>query len=271
MQAKEFLAAGQLSAAIEQLNQEVRSHPTDLQRRTFLFELLCFAGDYQRAERQLDVLARQGPTADIGAQVYRNILTAEQARHRLFSDGLCPDFLGDIPPYVHFHLEALNRLREHRPVEAMALLEQSENTRPRLHGQLQGQSFDDFRDGDDILAPVLEVIMQAHYVWVPLAQIKRLEIVAPQHLRDLLWLPASLEMHTGPVQPVFLPVLYVDSSQHDDERVKLGRMTDWLMSEDGPVRGVGQRLFFANAQDRALLTVRELTFVAGADAGSSQG
>jgi len=51
MTAEEFLKAGHLSAAVEQLNHEVRSRPTDSQRRTFLFELLCFAGDYQRAER----------------------------------------------------------------------------------------------------------------------------------------------------------------------------------------------------------------------------
>jgi protein involved in temperature-dependent protein secretion len=59
MTAEELLKDGQLSAAVEQLNQEVRSRPTDIQRRTFLFELLCFAGDCQRAERQLDVLGHQ--------------------------------------------------------------------------------------------------------------------------------------------------------------------------------------------------------------------
>ena len=74
MTAEELLKAGHLSAAVEQLNQEVRSRPTDIQRRTFLFELLCFAGDYQRAERQLDVLGHQSATAEIGVQVYRHIL-----------------------------------------------------------------------------------------------------------------------------------------------------------------------------------------------------
>jgi protein involved in temperature-dependent protein secretion len=39
MKAKELLNAGQLTAAIEQLNQEVRSHPTDSHLRTFLFRV----------------------------------------------------------------------------------------------------------------------------------------------------------------------------------------------------------------------------------------
>lgn len=57
MQAKELLDAGRLTAAIEQLGQEVKARPADTQRRTFLFELLCFAGEYDRAKRQLDGLA----------------------------------------------------------------------------------------------------------------------------------------------------------------------------------------------------------------------
>ena len=50
MTAEELLKAGHLLAAVEQLNQEVRARPTDIQRRTVLFELLCFAGDWQRAD-----------------------------------------------------------------------------------------------------------------------------------------------------------------------------------------------------------------------------
>jgi type VI secretion system protein ImpE len=45
MSAKELLEAGNLSGAIEQLTQDVKSNPRDLKSRIFLFELLCFAGD----------------------------------------------------------------------------------------------------------------------------------------------------------------------------------------------------------------------------------
>ncbi len=38
MEAKELLDSGRLTAAIERLGQEVKAHPTDTQRRTFLFE-----------------------------------------------------------------------------------------------------------------------------------------------------------------------------------------------------------------------------------------
>ena len=90
MKAKELLDEGHLSAAIEQLNQEVKSHPTDSHLRTFLFELLCFAGDYQRAERQLDVLAQQSVDSGGGGAGLPQCPCGRKARRRLFSEGLRP-------------------------------------------------------------------------------------------------------------------------------------------------------------------------------------
>jgi type VI secretion system protein ImpE len=260
MKAKELLDAGHLSAAIEQLSQEVRSHPADSRLRTFLFELLCFAGDYERAERQLDVISHQSPSTEVGVQVYRNILTAEQSRRRFFSDGLRPDFLFDPPAYTHLHLEAANRLRESRPVEAKVLLERSEGSRSPLKGRLEGQPFADFRDADDLFGPFLEVIVHNNYVWLPYEQISHLTIAPPKRLRDLLWIPATVESPQGPVGNVFLPVLYAGSNQHDDDQVRLGRMTDWKATEEGLTLGVGQRLFLTDGEERPMLEVREVTF-----------
>jgi type VI secretion system protein ImpE len=266
MTAKELLDAGQLSAAIAQLNQEVRAHPADSQRRTFLFELLCFAGEYQRAERQLEAIGHQSSGAEVGVQVYRNILTAEQSRHRLLSEGLRPDFLFDPPSYTRLHLEAVNRLREHQPLEAKALLEQSEHDRPVLKGRLEGQPFADFRDADDLLGPFLEVIVHHTYVWLPFEQVSRLTISPPKRLRDLLWIPATLESHLGAVGDVFLPVLYAGSSAYDDDQVRLGRMTDWKAVGENLLLGVGQRLFLTDGEERAMLEVRELAFEAAGSA-----
>jgi type VI secretion system protein ImpE len=260
MTAEELLKAGHLLATVEQLNQEVRSRPTDIQRRTFLFELLCFAGDYQRAERQLDVLGHQSATAEIGVQVYRHILIAEQARQRLFSEGVQPNFLFPPPSYVHLHLAALHQLCNHQPAEAVALLDESQRSQPLLKGSLAGQPFAEWRDGDDLLAPFLEVIVHDKYVWLPFEQIKDLHVTPPKRLRDLLWVPATLEAHSGPVGEVFLPVLYPDSHRHADERVKLGRMTDWHDMGEGVTLGAGQHLFFVDGQDRGILEVRDIEF-----------
>jgi type VI secretion system protein ImpE len=142
----------------------------------------------------------------------------------------------------------------------MALLEESDSSRPHLKGRIEGQPFLDFRDGDDLLAPFLEVIVHNTYVWLPFEQIRHLTISLPKRLRDLLWIPATIASDHGPVGEAFLPVLYAGSSEHADDRVKLGRMTDWQVVADGLTLGVGQHLVFIDGQDRGMLEVRDIEF-----------
>lgn len=260
MTAKELLDAGKLSAAIEQLNKEVRAHPADGRLRTFLFELLCFAGEYQRADRQLEVIGHQSASAEIGVQAYRQLMEAEKARQRLLSDGLQPNFLFPPPPYARLHLEALNRLRENRPAEARALLEEAGGSYPVVTGRLDGQPFADFQDSDVLIGPFLEVVIQGKYTWLPFAHIKRLQVSPPKKLRELLWTQARLETITGPAGEVFLPALYVGSSTSTDESIQLGRMTDWLPLGEGLTRGIGQRLFLVDDTERAILEVKDVEF-----------
>ena len=87
MTAKQFFQAGQLREAVQALNAEVRDNPTDAQRRTFLFELLCFAGEYDRAEKQLNVLAQSNKQAELGAVLYYSALHAMRTRQELFEAG----------------------------------------------------------------------------------------------------------------------------------------------------------------------------------------
>ena len=82
MNSKELFDAGRLTEAIEAMGAEVRNNPTDARRRTFLFELLCFAGEYDRAEKQLDVLSQDSQAAATGALVYRAALHAERRGRR---------------------------------------------------------------------------------------------------------------------------------------------------------------------------------------------
>lgn len=260
MTAKELLDAGKLSAAIEQLNKEVKAKPADARLRTFLFELLCFAGDYPRADRQLAVIGHQSTSAEMGVHAYRQLMEAEKVRQRLLSDGLQPNFLFPPPPYARLHLEAINRLRENRPAEARALLEEAGSSYPAVTGQIDGQPFTDFQDSDVLVGPFLEAVIQGKYTWLPFAQIKRLQISPPKKLRDLLWTQAKLETTTGPAGEVFIPALYAGSSTSTDENLQLGRMTDWLPLGEGLTRGVGQRLFLVDDTERAILEIKDVEF-----------
>jgi type VI secretion system protein ImpE len=243
MNPKELFAAGDLAGAIGAVTQQVKARPADGPARTFLFEVLCFAGELDRADKQLAVIAEQDSQSEWGVQVYRNILHAERARRRLFADGQPPEFLLDPPASVRWHLDAVERLRANRPAEAVELLAQSEEDRPLLSGSLGGKPFSDFRDCDDLLAPVLELIVLDEYVWVPFEQIRRLEVDPPERPRDLVWAPVRLVLDDDSQRRGYVPALYCDSHRQADDQIRLGRLTDWQSTAEGPTRGVGLRTF----------------------------
>jgi type VI secretion system protein ImpE len=255
MSAGDLFKAGKLSEAVAAQIQEVRGHPEDQARRLFLFELLAFSGDLERARRQIEAVHYDDATLEAATQTYRTLLDAEEARRRLFRDGVAPQFLAEPPAHVAARLEAVNHLREGRPVEAATALAKA--TGPDLRGRLNDKPFDGLRDGDDLFGDVLEVLAHGAYYWVPLEQVVSLTMNAPRFPRDLLWFPARLEMQ-GAAGDVFLPALYPGTHEQADEQIKLGRATDWKNSEGGPTLGVGLRTFLVGEDAVTLLEWRRL-------------
>ena len=84
MKAKELLDAGKVREAERALSASLRDNPADTALRTFLFELLCFSGQYDRAEKQLGVLAKGSPEAEMGAVLYYSALHGEKTRNSMF-------------------------------------------------------------------------------------------------------------------------------------------------------------------------------------------
>ncbi|HEY0007056.1 MAG TPA: type VI secretion system accessory protein TagJ [Pyrinomonadaceae bacterium] len=259
-QAKALYEAGKLGEAIEALTNEVKANPSQTSLRIFLFELLCFAGQWDRAEKQLDVIGHQSTEADLGVMVYRNNIKAERERQRVFTEGLQPHFLNEPPAYVDFLVEALSRLRDGEIAGARESLDRAEEERPALSGKLGGQPFADFRDYDDMVGPVLELIVKDQYAWLPFEQIRSFEISAPRRLRDLIWASARIEALDGTVGEVYVPTLYWGSSEHENDQVRLGRMTDWKQAGEDLYRAVGMRLFLVDEQDKSLFEAGAVEF-----------
>lgn len=90
MRAKELFQSGHVAEAVQALNAELRDNPTDAKRRTFLFELLCFTGEYDCAEKQLNILAGDNSQTELGAVIYHSALHAERVRQQMFRDKSYP-------------------------------------------------------------------------------------------------------------------------------------------------------------------------------------
>ena len=59
MDSRDLIKAGRLSEARKQLIEEVKSSPADSGKRTLLFQVLIFCGEWDKAERHLETVAAQ--------------------------------------------------------------------------------------------------------------------------------------------------------------------------------------------------------------------
>jgi type VI secretion system protein ImpE len=229
MNSRQLFDAGKLNAAIEALGSELRDNPADTQRRTFLFELLCFAGNHDRAEKQLDVLSSGGMEAGMGTLLYRSALHAERLRTDMFRNGTFP-------------------------LDTTASEEVS--------GTLNGKAFSSIEDGDPRVGARLEVFAAGQYMWIPWAQVASLKIEPPKRLRDLLWTPAMLktseEFKGQELGELLLPSLMPLSFESTDDEIRLGRATDWVDLPDGDFRAIGQKVLMIDGEQVPLLSIREL-------------
>jgi len=229
MTARELYRAGRLGEAIQAAGALLRNDPANARERTFLFELLCFAGDYARAEKQLEVLAQAGPDAATGCLLYRAALAAERSRCDLFAKKEYPGL----------------------PAGAGA-----------VRGTWNGKPFESIEDADPRIGPRLEIFAAGQYMWLPLAHLASIEIQEPKRLRDLLWSPALVR--TGKafqgqeLGEVLSPVLSPFSFGHSDDAVKLGRATVWEEQEDGSAIPFGQKTMVVDGEDVPILELRRL-------------
>lgn len=257
MTAADQYKSGRLQDAIAAQLLDVREHPTDHAKRLFLFELLTFAGDLDRAQRQIDMIEYKDTLLDASTAIYKRLLDSERARRELFARGVSPGFFGEPSEHLRSRLEAVNRLREGRPGEAAEALARANEAVPTVRGLLNGQPFESLRDADDLLAGVLEVMAHGRYFWVGLEQVRLLTTNTPRFPRDLLYIPAHLELEDEQGE-VFLPALYPGSHEHPDDQVKLGRATDWKELDGGATLGLGLHTFLRDDDAIGLLECREL-------------
>ena len=265
MTARELYQAGRLDEAIQAMNSEVKSNPTDPERRGFLAELLCFKGNLERADLMLDVIADHDPTSAVGIALFRQLVRAAQARQQVFGDGRVPEFLREPPAYLQCYLQASIAMREGDFPEAARLLGEAEVLRPQLSGEVNGQSFDDFRDIDDLTASFFEVATSTgKYFWIEMAQVESVTFQPPRRPRDLIWRQAAIAVKEGPDGAVFIPAIYSAPAEDLDVAFCLGRQTDWTGPEGGPIRGLGQRCYMAGEEFLPIMQIESLTFSNGA-------
>ncbi|MEJ0035910.1 MAG: type VI secretion system accessory protein TagJ [Gammaproteobacteria bacterium] len=246
------------------MQNDVRRQPADGKLRVFLAQLLMVNGDWDRALTQLSVAAELEASALPMLHTYSAAIQCERLRADVFRGARSPLVLGEPVPWLAGFLQALALEADGKPEQAASQRAEALEGAAATSGSLNGTSFEWIADADSRLGPILEVLLNGAYYWVPFERISRIVIEAPSDARDLVWLPAQFTWTNGGEAMGFLPVRYAGSESSQDNAVRLARKTEWrALSGDG-YAGLGQRVLSSDRDEVGLLDVRELTLNAAA-------
>ena len=228
MDASTLYKEGKLTEAIASLNADVRKAPNDVQRRTFLFELLCFAGEFERAQKQLAMLAQADPEASLGIMSYQQVVRCEADRTEMFATGALPELAGARP----------------------------------VRGRINGEPFDALEDGDPRIGARLELFVGGQYQWIPFEHLSSIRMEPPRRARDLIWITATVVggdvLDGADFGEALIPALTPLAHRHPDDLVRLGRVTEWSELQDGTETPIGQKMLLVDGDDFPILEVREI-------------
>ena len=205
MGAEEHIQTGDLQQAMTDLQAQIKQDPSKSELRVFLFQLLSVLGQWDRAMTQLNVAADLDKDALLMAQVYRIVLNCEVLRSDVFSGKRSPLILGEPPEWTGSLCEAMALLARGETAGAAELRDRAFEAAPAYPGTIDDKPFSWIADADTRLGPILEVVVDGKYYWVPFERIREVKIDKPANLRDVVWVAARFEWSTtsrsGPGSP----------------------------------------------------------------------
>ncbi|MCA0872573.1 tetratricopeptide repeat protein [Seohaeicola saemankumensis] len=258
MTPEEHLKAGDPAAALKALQDKVRADPADSRLRVFLFQLLCVLGDWKRAIAQLKLSAELDELATMMAKTYREAIICEVYREKVFAGEKDPLIFGEPEEWLALLIEAQKTLARGDAAKAAELRARAFDAAPACSGEVNGERFNWIADADMRLGPVLEIIVNGRYFWLPFSSIAALDIEPPSDLRDAVWTAATLTLTNGGEVVALIPTRYAGTTGAGDPAAMLARATSWTDCGGETYVGTGQRLLTTDQADIALMDIRSL-------------
>jgi len=257
MDSEQLIKEGKVDEALAAAKDGVRADPADAKPRIALFQLYCVLGDWSKARDQLKVIKDLTPESVQFAATFAPVLDCEEFRTAVFSGERVPLIFGEPMEWISYLVQALQHVGKGEYQAAEKLRDQAFDLAPASPGTLDGAPMQWIADSDPRMGPVLEVIMDGCYRWVPFCRIESITFEPPKDLRDLVWFPAHFTWTNGGEANGMIPVRYPGTEQSDDPQIRLSRKTEWDEKPGGYFLGRGQRLFTTDTDEKALLDIRE--------------
>jgi len=259
-----LLRAGKLDDAVAAVQTAVRSAPADPRHRIALYQLYAVLGRWQKAADQLEVAAELDKSQIMFSTLGRSLCAAELHRAEVFAGTHAPTIFGEPPDWIGPMIQAARFTAESRHDAAAKLRALALEMAPAVAGNIDGRPFAWIADADPRLGPLLEAFVDGKYFWVPFERLRRLSIRLPTDLDDSVWLRATFVWSTGGESMGHVPVRYPGSPEAADPLLRLARATAWS-DVGGAQFGLGQRTLATDADDVAIMEVREITITESPD------
>lgn len=252
---------------LKDLQDQIRKQPQRADLRIFLFQICCLTGEWGKAANQLNAIEELDAEAESMVKTYREAVRCEVYRKEVFAGQRVPLILGDPQNWIAWMLEALKLDAAGNHPAAADMRRKALEEAPAAPGKVDGKPFAWLADADSRLGPMLEMIINGKYYWVPMYRLAHLEMDAPSDLRDFVWTGATVTLANGGTNVALIPTRYPGSEKTEDNALRMARATEWREMAPDSYAGLGQRMFATDEADVSLLDIRDLRFDEPTDNG----
>jgi type VI secretion system protein ImpE len=173
---------------------------------------------------------------------------------------------GQPAPWLALLIESLLRAGRGEAALSAQLRADAFDQAEAVGGVLDGKPFSWIADADSRLGPVLEVIINGMYYWLPFAHLRTIVLDEPHDLRDVVWMPAHFLLANGGEAVGLVPTRY-PGSENAAPALALARQTEWIAAGPDAWHGLGQRMLVTDAGEAPLMEVRKIELAAPAEQG----
>lgn len=260
MNVEEYLRLNDLDSCKKALFDQIKNSPGDVKLRIFLFQLSCITEDWTRAIGQLDVIKELDDSALALVNTYTQLISCEKKRQNVLQGKLNATCFGQPPSWLAYYTQAYQETVYNKFENAMELIAKGAELAPQISGVIDKEKhFEWLCDGDMRFGPVIEIILNGGYYWLPMENILKLEFEPVEDLRDLVWRPVNLTLKNNGTLIGFVPVRYPINDMTTNSQL-LAKTCDWSEPTEHLYLGTGQRIFISENEEFPLLDISSIEF-----------
>ncbi|WP_028773301.1 type VI secretion system accessory protein TagJ [Shewanella waksmanii] len=257
---KQMIQEAKLTQAIEYIEQLLRDDPLNPDLKSTLIELLCISGEYERADKQLNLIVQKHPDFLIGASNLRQLLRAAQSRQDSLTGQSVPKLFSEVDGHSEAFMKLRVELNQGQPEQVSQGAIALEQARPAIAININDQPNQEVRDLDDTLGGFVEIFgTDGHYYIAQLSEIDYIHFKPVSSLVEQVWRRVDIAIKNGPCGEAHIPVVYATS---ETDSQKLGRETDWHESATDVMTGRGMKMWFVDNAALPLSAISKLSAAA---------